>query len=82
MLVLHLCVQCTWSSVLAMDDVVHNRFSRAIGSERPGKNVLGSWKVLEIIARKIVGTLLLTSMLLTSLCLLYYLLWSENAFVY
>ena len=27
--VLHLCIQCTWSSVLAVDDVMYNRFSSA-----------------------------------------------------
>jgi len=59
MRVLHLCVQCTWSSVLAVDDAMWNRFSSACAVCT--KNVSGVLespeKVLEFSLSKRVGIL-------------------------
>ena len=58
MWVLHLCVQCTWSSVLAVDDAAYSRFSsiRAVYSVLE-KTFWVSWKVLNFFLSKRVGTL-------------------------
>ena len=66
MWILHLCIQCTWSSVLAVDDAVYNGFTSAhtCSIEHPGKTFRGP-EVLEFFLGKRVGTLCVLSVALT-----------------